>query len=157
MIERKGYNYVAKITLPQGEKINVNFFVAKEPGLNHGFLMTNNIINNIRLASIPLHPDYPYPDAYGYFGKTVEFWGILGTDVLQHIKPYLHEELLVCGDKKANFIKIGNGYIPFGSPEFFLSSGDTEQFHLEMYCMFLDMDEHFKKWFESKMRKEFFE
>ena len=154
-IELKGYNYPAEITLHCGKKINVNFFVNEEPGLNHSFLLANKIIDNIRLASIPLHPDYQCQDL-GYFDKKVECWGILGMDVLQHIKPYSHEELLVCGDKKANFIKIGNGYVPFGSPEFFLSSGDVDRVYFQMYTL-LNVDEDFKKWFETKMRKIIFE
>ena len=72
-IESKGYNYPAKITLHRGKKINVNFFVAEEPGLNDSFLLTNKIIDIIRLASIPLHPDYQCQDL-GYFGKKVECW-----------------------------------------------------------------------------------
>ena len=155
-IESKGYNYPAEITLHCGKKINVNFFVNETLDSNQSFLLANKIIDNIRLASIPLHPDYQWQDL-GYFGKKVECWGILGTDVLQHIKPYSHEELLVCGDKKANFIKIGNGYVPFGKPEVFLSSGDVDRFYFQMYTLLADVDENFKKWFQTKMRKIIFE
>ena len=51
--------------------------------------------------------------------------GILGIDVLQHIKLYSYEELWVHG-KRANFIKLHNGYIPFGSVELFLSPGESK-------------------------------
>ena len=44
--------------------------------------MLNNIVDNIRADSIPLHSDYPYQG-----GETVEVLGILGIDVLQYIKP----------------------------------------------------------------------
>ena len=50
--------------------------------------MLNNIVDNICVASVRLHSDYPYQG-----GETVEVLGILGIDVLQHIKPYSHEEL----------------------------------------------------------------
>ena len=82
--------------------------------------MLNNIVDNIRADSIPLHSDYPFQG-----GETVEVLGILGIDVLQHIKPYSHEELWVHG-KRANFIKLPNGYIHFGSAELFLSSGESK-------------------------------
>ena len=45
--------------------------------------------------------------------------------MLQHIKPYSHEELWVHG-KNANFIKLPNGYIPFGSAELVLFSGKSK-------------------------------
>ena len=77
-------------------------------------------MDNICVASVPLHSDYPYQG-----DKTVEILGILGIDVLQHIKPYSHEELWVHG-KRANFIKLPRGYIPFGSAEFFLSSLESK-------------------------------
>ena len=40
--------------------------------------------------------------------------------MLHHIKPYSHEKLWV------HFIKLPKGYIPFGSTELFLSSGESE-------------------------------
>ena len=55
----------------------------------------------------------------------LEVLGILGIDVLQYIKPYSHEELCIhC--KRANFIKLPNGYIPFGSAELFLHPGESK-------------------------------
>ena len=45
--------------------------------------------------------------------------------MLQYIKPYSHEELCVHG-KRANFIKLPNGYIPFGSAELFLYPGESK-------------------------------
>ena len=84
------------------------------------FLILNNIVDNIHVASVPLHSDYPYQGV-----EIVEALGVLGIDVLQHIKPYPHKELWVHG-KRANFIKLPNGYIPVGSAELFLSSGKSK-------------------------------
>ena len=82
--------------------------------------MLNNIVDNICADSIPLHSDYPYQG-----GETVEVLGILGIDVLQYIKPYSHEELCV-HSKRANFIKLPNGYIPFRNAELFLYPGESK-------------------------------
>ena len=112
----KRYNYTTKLTLPCGQKIDVDFFAAE----NLSFPMLNNIVDNIRADSIPLHSDYPYQG-----GETVEVLGILGIDVLQYIKPYSHEELWV-HSKTANFIKLPNGYIPFGSAKLFLYPGESK-------------------------------
>ena len=116
----KGYNYTAKNTLPCGQKIDVDVSAVENLTLQLTFPMLNNIVDNIRVDSIPLHSDYPYQG-----GETVEVLGILGTDVLQHIKPYSHSELWVHG-KRANFIKLPNGYIPFGSAQLFSSSGKSK-------------------------------
>ena len=105
----KGYNYTAKLTLPCGQKVNVDFFAVENLSFQLTFPMLNNIVDNIRADSIPLHSDYPYQG-----GEPVEVLSILGIDVLQYIKPYSHEELCVHG-KRANFINLPNGYIPFGS------------------------------------------
>ena len=85
--------------------------------------MLNNIVDNICTDSIPLHSDYPFQG-----GETVEVLGILDIDVLRYIKPYFHEELWVHG-KRANFIKLPNGYIPFGSVELFLYLGESKVLH----------------------------
>ena len=82
--------------------------------------MLNNIVDNIRADSIPLHFGYPYQG-----GETVEVLSILGIDVLQYIKPYSHEELWV-HSKRANFIKLPDGFIPFGSAELFLYPGESK-------------------------------
>ena len=116
----KGYNYTAKLTLPCGQKIDVDFFAVENLSFQLTFPMLNNIVDNIRADSIPLHSDYPFQG-----GETVEVLGILSIDALQHIKSYSHEELWVHG-KRANFIKLPNGYIPFGSAELFLSSGESK-------------------------------
>ena len=116
----KGYNYTAKLTLPCGQKIDVDFFAVENLSFQLTFPMLNNIVDNIHADSIPLHSDYRFQG-----GETVEVLGILGIDVLQHIKPYSHEELWVHG-KRANFIKLPSGYIPFGSAELFLSSGKSK-------------------------------
>ena len=116
----KGYNYTAKLTLPCGQKIDVDFFAVENLSFQLTFPTLNNIVDNIRADSIPLHSDYPYQG-----GETVEVLGILGIDVLQYIKPYSHEELCVHG-KRANFIKLPNGYIPFGSAELFLYPGESK-------------------------------
>ena len=124
-------NYSATITLPsspRGQKINVNFFVSENKGFRYNYPMLRNIVNNMRLASIPLHSDYPYQ---GGSGEIIEISGILGVDVLQHIKPYSYEELLICGNKKASFVKIGNGYIPFGGLKFFF-------YHLAKLSLFIE-------------------
>ena len=99
----KGYNYTAKLTLPCGQKIDVDFFAVENLSFYVTFPMLGNIVDNIRNSSIPLHTDFPYQGA-----ETVEVMGILGVDVLQHIKPYSHEELWV-HDKRANFIKLPSG------------------------------------------------
>ena len=181
MKERKGYIYPAKITLPSPHerKIKVDFYIFEKLALAKDHVALGNVIHNICQASIPLHPYSPYqgtpggffstaieisgvdPDSPyqgrpgGFFSTAIEILGVLGVDVLQYIKPYLHEELIVCGDKKANFIKIGNGYIPFGNSEFFLSSVQIDQF----YCAVNSFTENedFKKMFKSKMRKRIFE
>ena len=122
MKERKGYIYPAKITLPSPheQKIKVDFYIFRKLALAKDYDVLGNVIDNICQASIPLHPDSPYQGrSGGFFSTAIEISGVLGVDVLQYIKPYSHEELIVCGDKKANFIKIGNGYIPFGNSEFF--------------------------------------
>ena len=116
----EGYNYTAKLTLPCGQKINVDFFAVENLSFQLTFPMLNDIVDNIRADSIPLHSDYPYQG-----GETVEVLGILGIDVLQYIKPYSHEELCVHG-KRANFIKLPNGYISFGSAELFLYPGESK-------------------------------
>ena len=116
----KGYNYTAKLTLPCGQKIDVDFFAVENLSFQLTFPMLNNIADNICADSIPLHSDYPYQG-----GGTVVVLGILGIDVLQYIKPYSHEELCVHG-KRANFIKLPNGYIPFGSAELFLYPGESK-------------------------------
>ena len=115
----KGYNYTAKLTLPCGQKIDVDFFAVENLSFKLTFPMLNNIVNNICADSIPLHSDYPYQG-----GETVEVLSILGIDVLQYIKPYSHEELCVHG-KRTNSIKLPNGYIPFGSAELFLYPGES--------------------------------
>ena len=74
----KGYNYTAKLTLPCGQKINVDFFAVENLSFQPTFPMLNNIVDNICADSIPLHSDYPYQG-----GETVEVLGILGIDVLQ--------------------------------------------------------------------------
>ena len=84
------------------------------------FPMLNNVADNMHVSSVPLHSDYPYQG-----GETVEVLGILGIDVLQHTKPYSQEELWIHG-KRANFIKLPRDYIPFGSAELFLSSGESK-------------------------------
>ena len=116
----KGYNYTAKLTLPCGQKIDVDFFPVENLSFYVTFPMLGNIVDNIRNSSIPLHTDFPYQGA-----ETVEVMGILGVDVLQHIKPYSHEELWV-HDKRANFIKLPSGYIPFGSAEQFLVPSESK-------------------------------
>ena len=116
----KGYNYTAKLTLPCGQKIDVDFFAVENLSFLLTFPILDNIVDNICVDSIPLHSDYPYQG-----GETVEVLGILGIDVLQYIKPYSHEDLWVHG-KRAIFIKLPNGYIPFGSAELFLSSGESK-------------------------------
>ena len=57
--------------------------------------------------------------------RRLRLFGILGVDVLQHIKPYSHEELWV-HDKGTNFIKLPSGYIPFGSAEQFLVHNESK-------------------------------
>ena len=84
----KGYNYTAKLTLPCGQKIDVDYFAVENLSFQLTFPMLNNIVNKILVDSIPLHSDYPY-----HGGETAEVLGILGIDVLQHIKPYSHEKL----------------------------------------------------------------
>ena len=97
------------------------FFVAVENlSFQLTFPMLNNIVDNIRVDSIPLHSDYSYR-----VGETVEVLGILGVDVLQHNKPYSHEELWV-HNKRANFIELPNGHIPFGSAEQFLVASKSK-------------------------------
>ena len=111
------YIWVDGLTLPSEQKFDVDFFAVE----NLSFQL-NNIVNNILVDSIPLHSDYPY-----HGGETVEVLGILGVDVLQHIKPYSHEEFWVHG-KRANFIKLLNGYniIPFGRADLFMYSGESK-------------------------------
>ena len=116
----KGYNYTAKLTLPCGQKIDVDFFAVENLSFYVTFPMLGNIVDNIRNSSIPLHTDFSYQGS-----ETVKFMGILGVDVLQHIKPYSHEELWV-HDKRANFIKLPSGYIPFGSTEQFLVPSESK-------------------------------
>ena len=149
---QKGYKYSAEITLstPHRWKINVNFFVRENIRSMYNYSMSDNIINNMRVASIPLHADYPYQGG----GGSIEVSGILGVDVLQHIKPYSYEELLICGDKKANFVKIGNGYIPFGSLEFFLSSREIDRLYQKYYAN-LNYG-YLKNVFKYKLRKRNF-
>ena len=74
----KGYNYTAKLILPCGQKIDVDFFAVENLSFQLTFPMLNNIVDNIHADSIPLHSDYPYQG-----GETVEVLGILGIDVLQ--------------------------------------------------------------------------
>ena len=108
----KEYNYTAKLTLPCGQKIDVDFFAVENLSFQLTFPMFNNIVDNICADSIRLHSDYQYQG-----GETIEVLGILGIDVLQYIKPYSHEELCVHG-KRVNFIKLPNGYILFGSADY---------------------------------------
>ena len=116
----KGYNYIAKLTLSCWQKVDVDFFAVENLSFQLTFPMLNNVFDNIRADSIPLHSDYSYQG-----GETVEVLGILGIDVLQYIKPYSHEELWVHG-KRAKFMKLPNGYIPFGSAELFLYPGESK-------------------------------
>ena len=116
----KECNYTAKLALPCVQKIDVEFFAVENLSFQLTFHMLNINVDNICVDSIPLHSDYPYKG-----GNTVEVLGNLGIDVLQHIKPYSHKELWV-HSKRANFIKLLNGYIPFGSVELFLSSGESK-------------------------------
>ena len=111
--------------------------------------MLRNIVNNMLLASIPLHSDYPYQ---GGSSEIIEISGILGIDILQHIKPYSYEELSICGNKKANFVKIGNGYIPFGGLKFFLSSREIKCLYRKIYVN--SNDEDLKNSLKYKLRKK---
>ena len=126
----KGYNYTAKLTLPCGQKIDVDFFAVENLSFYVTFPMLGNIVDNIRNSSIPLHTDFPYQGA-----ETVEVMGILGVDVL-HVKPYSHEELWV-HDKRANFIKLPSGYIPFGSAEQFLVPSESKILHRRLVERFV--------------------
>ena len=143
----KGYNYTAKLTLPCGQKIDVDFFAFENLSFQLTFPMLNNIVDNIRADSIPLHSDYPYQG-----GETVEVLGILGIDVLQYIKPYSHEELCVHG-KRANFVKLPNGYIPFGSAELFLYPGESKILHQRLLEKFVLWEDGSSSTVEVKNKK----
>ena len=111
------------------------FFAVENLSFQLTFPMLNNIVDNIHADSIPLHSDYLYQGS-----EAVEVLGILGIDVLQYIKPYSHEELCV-HSKRANFIKLPNGYIPFGSAELFLYPGESKflrQRPLEKFVLWED-------------------
>ena len=92
----EGYNYTAKLTLPFGQKIEVDFFFFTVGNLSFRLTspMLNNIVNNMLINSTPLHSGYPYQG-----GETVEALGILGIDGLQHVKLYSHEELWIHGKR----------------------------------------------------------
>ena len=109
--------------------------------------MLNNIVDNIRADSIPLHSDYPYQG-----GEIVEVLGILGIEVLQYIKPYSHEELCVHG-KRANFIKLPNGYIPFGSAELFLYPGESKILRQRLLEKFVTWEDGSSSTVEVKNKK----
>ena len=143
----KGYNYTAKLTLPCGQKIDVDFFAVENLSFQLTFPMLNNIVDNIRADSIPLHSDYPYQG-----GETVEVLGILGIDVLQYIKPYSHEKLCVHG-KRANFIKLPNGYIPFGSAELFLYPGESKILRQRLLEKFVPWEDGSSSTVEVKNKK----
>ena len=143
----KGYNYTAKLTLPCGQRIAVDIFAVENLPFQLTFPMLNNIVDNIRADSIPLHADYPYQG-----GETVEVLGILGIDVLQYTKPYSHEELGVHG-KRANFIKLPNGYIPFGSAELFLYPGESKILRQRLLEKFVPWDDGSSSTVEVKNKK----
>ena len=144
----KGYNYTAKLTLPCGQKIDVDFFAVENMSFHLTFPMLNNIVDNIRADSIPLHSDYLYQG-----GETVEVLGILGIDVLQYIKPYSHEELWVHG-KRANFINLPNGYIPFGSAELFLYPGEPKILCQRLLEKFVPWEDRSSSTVEVKNKKK---
>ena len=143
----KGYNYTAKLTLLCGQTINVDFFAVENLSSQLTFPMLKYIVDNIRADSIPLHADYPYQG-----GETVEVLGILVIDVLQYIKPYSHEELCVHG-KRANFIKLPNGYIPFGSAELFLYPGESKILRQRLLEKFVAWEDGSSSTVEVKNKK----
>ena len=83
----KGCNYTTKLTFLWRLKID-DFFAVENLSFQLTFPMLNDSVDNIRVALVPLHSDYPWQG-----GETVEVLSVLGIDVLQHIKPYSHEEL----------------------------------------------------------------
>ena len=56
----KGCNYIAKLTLTYGQKIDVDFFTVENLSFQLTFPMLNNIVDNVRVDFIPLHSDNPY-------------------------------------------------------------------------------------------------
>ena len=116
----KGYNYTAKLTLPSGKGINVDFFAIENLSFELPFPMLSNVINNMKTFAVPLHPDFPYKGE-----ESIEVMGILGVDVLQFFKPYAHQSFLI-HDKRANFIELSNGYVPYGSASLFMSFNESK-------------------------------
>ena len=101
-------------------KLMMIFFTVKIMFFQLTLPMLNNIVDNICVASVPLHSDYSYQG-----GEAVEVLNILGVDVLQHMKHYSHEKLWVHSNR-ADFIKLPKDYISFGSVELFLSSRESK-------------------------------
>ena len=72
--------------------------------------------------------------------------------MLQYIKPYSHEELGVHG-KRANFIKLPNGYVPFGSAELFLYPGESKYLRQRLLEKFVPWDDGSSSTVEVKNKK----
>ena len=131
----KGYNYTAKLTLPCGQSINVDFFAVENLSFQLTFPMLGNVISNMETFAVPLHPDFPFQGE-----ETIEVMGILGIDVLQHFKPYSHQNVLVHGNN-ANVIALSNGYIPFGSADLFMSCDESRVLHKRLIEKFVPWDD----------------
>ena len=131
----KGYNYTAKLTLPDGRKINVDFFAVENLSFQLTFPMLSNVISNMKTFGVPLHLDFPYQGE-----ENIVVMGILGTDVLQHFKPYSHQNFRIHG-QNANVIELSNGFIPFGSADLFMSLSESKTLHERLIERFVPWDD----------------
>ena len=73
----KRCTYTAKLTLPCGQKTDVDVLAVENLFLQSTLPLLMTIIDDIHATSVPLHSDYLYLGA-----ETVEVLGVLSNDVL---------------------------------------------------------------------------
>ena len=117
----KGLNYPADLTLPCGQKVYCIFFAMEDFRLNVQVPMLKSVVNNMEIAGYAVSPDFPRMD-------NIEVLGMLGNEILQYFTHLSLESASLFGKVSAKMVRLGNGYIPFGSVLNFLHPDEEESF-----------------------------
>ena len=117
-----GFNLVASLTLPCGNKSSCLFFALDNFRLSLQIPMLPSIVTNLEAAGYSVSPDYP-----GRNTENIEILGILGNDILQDFLQFdlIHVELFKLD---VRLIKLANGIIPFGSVYNFIHPSEQRNF-----------------------------
>ena len=118
----KGFNLIANLTLPCGEKSSCLFFALENFSLSLQIPMLPSVVKNMESAGYSVSPNYP-----GRNSEIVNILGILGNDILQEFTQFdlSHVELF---NFNVRVIKLANGIIPFGSVVNFVHPSQRRQF-----------------------------